>query len=240
VSVTGSDETVENVGKRVRPGIRFLGYGHRVSFGYITGQALSGFAVQRLVENAATDLTAWNQRGCLSPQAFYLENNGRVGPEQFAEMLAVELSKREKTDPRGSIPTEAAAAIARRRAFYQVRAADSPDTRLWCSEGSTSWTIVYEADPAFQFSCLNRFVYIKSVANLGEALHGAGRIRGQVSTVGLGAVEAEAHPVALELTRWGAMRICPIGQMQNPPLSWRHDGRPPLGDLVTWTDWEMS
>jgi hypothetical protein len=26
--------------------------------------------------------------------------------------------------------------------------------------------------------------------------------------------------------------------MQIPPLLWRHDGRPSLGDLVTWTDYE--
>ena len=44
--------------------------------------------------------------------------------------------------------------------------------------------------------------------------------------------------LATQLARWGATRICPLGQMQNPPLTWRHDGRPALGDLVTWTDWE--
>ena len=44
---------------------------------------------------------------------------------------------------------------------------------------------------------------------------------------------------ATEWARWGATRICAIGQMQNPPLTWRHDGRPSLGDLVTWTDWEQ-
>jgi len=26
--------------------------------------------------------------------------------------------------------------------------------------------------------------------------------------------------------------------MQNPPLTWRHDGRPALADLVTWADFE--
>jgi hypothetical protein len=26
--------------------------------------------------------------------------------------------------------------------------------------------------------------------------------------------------------------------MQNPPLTWRHDGRPALGDLMTWVDFE--
>ena len=37
---------------------------------------------------------------------------------------------------------------------------------------------------------------------------------------------------------WGVTRVCPLGQMQNPPLTWRHDGRPALGDFVTWVDWE--
>jgi len=34
-------------------------------------------------------------------------------------------------------------------------------------------------------------------------------------------------------------RVCPLGRMQQPSFSWRHDGRPSLGDLVTWTDWEQ-
>ena len=99
--------------------------------------------------------------------------------------------------------------------------------------------MVYEADARFQTSCLNRFIYVKSVRNLTEALHGADAVHGQVSTVGLAAAEHQVPELATQLARWGAARICPIGQMQNPPLTWRHDGRPSLGDLVTWTDWEQ-
>jgi len=51
--------------------------------------------------------------------------------------------------------------------------------------------------------------------------------------------EDKAQEIATQLARWGATRICPLGQMQNPPLTWRHDGRPALGDLVTWTDFEL-
>jgi len=40
-----------------------------------------------------------------------------------------------------------------------------------------------------------------------------------------------------DLAKMGVHRVCPIGQMQRPPLSWHHDGgRPNLGDLVSWTD----
>ena len=64
-------------------------------------------------------------------------------------------------------------------------------------------------------------------------------MRGKVSTVGLAAPEDKMEELATQLARWGVTRVCPLGQMQNPPLTWRHDGRPALGDLVTWTDWEM-
>ena len=56
--------------------------------------------------------------------------------------------------------------------------------------------------------------------------------------MGLAAGGDRAQLLALQLAQWGVTRICRIGQMQDPPLTWRHDGRPALGDLVTWTDWE--
>ena len=45
--------------------------------------------------------------------------------------------------------------------------------------------------------------------------------------------------LATELARWGVTRVCPLGEMQESPLTWRHDGRPALADLIMWTDWEM-
>jgi hypothetical protein len=134
---------------------------------------------------------------------------------------------------------EVAAAIAARREIYRVRAAASPETRLWHSDGSTAWTVVYETDARFQLSCLHRFVYVKAVGELGEALRQAESVRGHVSTVGVAAPDDEASALAAQLARWGVTRVCPLGQMQTPPLTWRHDGRPALGDLVTWTDWEQ-
>jgi hypothetical protein len=218
---------------------RFIGYGHRVSFAFVTNGVLSGLNAGNVAVRAAADVMAWNQLGCLSPHVIYVENGGGLTPEQFAEKLAEELARREASAPRGELPVETAATIASRRSFYEVRAAHSPETQLWRSEHSTAWTVVFEADPRFQISCLNRFIYIKPVKDLTEALQSAESIREKVSTVGLAAPEDRAEALAAELARWGATRVCPLGQMQEPPLLWRHDGRPALGELVTWTDWEM-
>jgi hypothetical protein len=240
VTVTGAEETLVTLRRKLPVHVRFVGYGHRVSFGYITREALSGFSLPRLVAAAAVDVVAWNQLGCLSPHLFYVERGGRVTNEEFAQMLADQLEQHEASEPRGVIPDHAAATIASRRAFYEVRAAHSPETRQWTSPQSTAWTVVYEAEPQFQMSCLNRFVYVKPVADMTQALQAADPVRGRVSTVGLAATEDRAQELVLALARWGVTRVCPLGQMQNPPLSWRHDGRPALGDLVTWTDWEQG
>ncbi len=240
VTATGSDETLAAIRQRLPAKVRFLAYGHRVSFAYVTGGMLHGPNVRKTVSQAAADVTAWNQQGCLSPHVIYVEHSGVVPPDKFAELLAEELERREETEPRGELLVESAAAIASRRAFYEVRAAHSPDTRHWCSRNSTAWTVVYEADPRFQLSCLNRFIYVKGVKDLTEALQNAESVRGQVSTVGLAAQEDKAQALATELARWGVARVCRLGQMQEPPMPWRHDGRPALGDLVSWTDWEFG
>jgi len=239
VTATGSDATLAAIRQHLPARVRFLGYGHRVSFAFISAQVLTGFHLPRVVQRAAADVTAWNQLGCLSPHVIYVEQGGEANGERFAELLAAELGERERIEPRGVVPAETAAAIASRRGVYEVRAAHSPDTRQWCSEGSTAWTVVFEATTPFQLSCLNRFVYVKPVANLDEALQNADAVREHVSTVGIAVPEHTAGEVATKLGRWGATRVCPLGKMQEPPLGWRHDGRPALADLVSWTDLEM-
>jgi hypothetical protein len=238
VTATGSDETLAKIRAQIPSHARFVGYGHRVSFAYIAQDALAAFNPKKIAARAAADVVAWNQLGCLSPHVIYVES-GSVPAEHFASLLGEELAQRETTEPRGALPPESAAVIASKRAFYEIRAAHSPETQHWKSPDSTAWTVIYEADPRFQLSCLNRFIYVKSVANLTQALEAADSIRGKVSTVGLAAMEEQSPVLAVQLARWGVTRVCPLGRMQEPSLLWRHDGRPALGDLITWTDWEQ-
>jgi hypothetical protein len=240
VTATGDDETLDEIRKRLPLRTRFLGHGHRVSFGFVAGEVLHGSRAKKIVTAAADDVVAWNQLGCLSPHVIYIQLGGEILPEHFAQLLAEELERREQTEPRGELPAEHAAAISSRRGIYEVRAAHSPETtQHWCSKNSTAWTVVYEADARFQLSCLNRFIYVKAVADLKTVLESADSVRGKISTVGIAAPEEKTNEIATQLARWGATRICPLGQMQNPPLTWRHDGRPALGDLITWTDLEL-
>jgi hypothetical protein len=241
VTATGSDETLDSIRVKLPGRVRFLGFGHKVSFAFVAGEILFGSRAGKVVSAAADDVVAWNQLGCLSPHVIYVQTGGDISSEQFAQLLADELARRETSEPCGEISAMESAAIASRRSIYEIRAAHSPaSTRHWRSEGSTAWTVIFEADPLFQVSCLNRFIYVKPVADLKALLESADAIRGKVSTVGLAAPVGMVPELAVKLAHWGVTRLCPLGQMQNPPLTWRHDGRPSLGDLVTWTDLEFE
>jgi len=238
LTATGSDETLAAIRAQLPAKVRFLGHGQRVSFGFIAREVLCDETIAEIVSRAADDVIAWDQNGCLSPHVFYVEERGVVESDKFAQLLAVELAKREAADPRGKISVEESAAIASRRGIYEAIAAHRADAKIWSSQNSTAWTVVFEHDVAFRVSPLNRFIYVKPVPDVAAVMSGVDEIHGKVSTVGIAAPSGKMKELALRFARWGATRICPLGQMQNPPLTWRHDGRPALGDLVTWTDFE--
>jgi hypothetical protein len=239
LTAIGSDETLSAIRARLPARVRFLGYGQRVSFGFVAREVLREEGISKIISNVADDVIAWDQNGCLSPHVIYVEERGAVESDEFAKRLAIVLAKREMTEPRGIISVEESALIASRRAIYETIAAHRADAKIWSSEGSTAWTVVFEHDVKFRFSSLNRFIFVKPVPDLNVVWQGIDEVHGKVSTVGLAATREKLQEFAQRFARWGVTRICPLGHMQNPQLTWRHDGRPALGDLVTWRDFEL-
>ncbi len=239
VTATGSDETLAAIRAQLPGAARFVGYGHRVSFGYVAREVLRDETIAEVLSHAADDVTAWDQNGCLSPHVFYVEERGAVESDKFAALLAAELMQREAAEPRGKISVAESAHIASRRSVYEALSAHRGDVKLWQSQNSTAWTVIFEHELRFHFSPLNRFIFVKPVPDVAAALQGLDEVQDKVSTVGIAATPEKMQALARQFAGWGATRICPLGQMQNPPLTWRHDGRPALGDLVTWTDFEV-
>ena len=148
VVATGSDQTLAAIAGRISPKTRFIGYGTRLSFGYVTREALrQGMAVAK---RAAADVVAWNQCGCLSPHVIYVEDGATVSREAFADMLALELKALEATHPRGPLGVSEAADIARRRSFYEVRAAHLPTPKCGQAKNRRRGRSFRERSPNFK------------------------------------------------------------------------------------------
>ncbi len=226
VIVFGSDETVAHFRRRTPGGAVFESHPHRISLGVIFADA--GGASAAL---AAADAAAFNQKGCLSPHDFYVAGDARG----YAGRLAAAMADYERGDPRGPVTVAEAAEIANMRANYRFRAASDPRVQLWESPGSSAWTVIYEEDPWFAASCLNRVIFVKPLPDdLPSAL---GPAADTVAGVGIWPAAPEHAEAAAALR---PSRICPLGRMQLPPVTWHQEGRQNLAPLTRWVDFEPN
>ena len=226
VIVFGSDATIAHFRALARPEQRFVAHGHRVSFGVIFDDP--GFDSAPL---AARDASLFDQQGCLSPHVFYVAGNAR----EYAARLAEEMRAFQALEPRERVSLSEANAIRTRREELAFRAAQGEPIALWQSEGSTAWTVAFDATPGFPRSPLNRFVFVKPLpADFAAELR---EVRAHLSCAGLWPATLD-H--ARALAPLGVSRICPLGKMQSPPWTWLQDGAPALAPLVRWVGAECE
>jgi hypothetical protein len=234
VIVYGAREAVDGVRAVSPPSARFVAYGPRLSFAAVGRERLSGDEAAAVARAAALDAATFDQQGCVSPHVVYVESGGEVDPRAWAALLAREMAALERDLPRGRLSADESSAIVQLRA----RSEFTPDTEVHASAGGTAWTVVYDPDPAFEASCLNRVVRVKPVDDLASIPALLRDYADVLQTVGLGAAEGRTASLAAELGRLGASRVTALGEMAWPPPWWHHDGHPPLGELVRWCDWE--
>jgi len=232
----GDDETISALRQSVPTGVKFLGYGHKVSLAVVAKEAMTEDGLPPLAQAAAFDASVYDQQGCMSPHVFYVEEGGQLGPRKFAAALADAMAAYQARVPRGHLSVEEAAQVAKLRGAYEFRSASDKSVGLWTSETVNDWLVIFEEEPMFTASCLNRIVFVKPTDSYKRVLDSIQKISSQISTVGVAPMNERAMAFAGELARMGVPRVCPIGQMQRPPLSSHHDGRYNLAELVSWTD----
>ena len=224
--VFGSDATIAHFRQKLPAEILFEPHPHRISLAIVFDDREGNSP-----HFAAVDVARFNQKGCLSPHDIYVAGDANG----FAARLAEALAEVERQEPRGEITPGEAAEIADLRANYRFRSANDPRVALWESEDSTAWTVIYEQETWFASSCLNRLIFVKPlppdlVSALGPALP-------WVAAVGIWPATPENAESAARLQ---PSRICPLGEMQNPPFSWHQEGRQTLAPLVRWVDFEPN
>jgi len=214
---------------------RFVAYGPRISFAAVAREALRRDALADLSARAAWDVSLFDQQGCVSPHAIFVERGGEASPLEFAQALATAMADFERRLPRGHISVSDAARIQQTRGAWAMRQAARHGVALFESAGSTAWTVACdEAARELAPSCLNRVVTVAPVDDLAQvtdAVRGMGRY---LQTCGLEAPEERTGALVTALSRLGVSRFCPIGRMQHPPADWRHDGRSNLLPLLGW------
>lgn len=226
--VFGNDDTIRTFRQRTREDQIFVAHGHRISFGIIFKNTDNTAA-----KSAAQDISLFDQQGCLSPHDIYVHPDAGISPLDFAAELARELELFNQHTPRQKISAEENAQITVLRDSYDFRQINDPSVKLWASDDSTDWTVIYEKDPQFAVSPLNRFVFVKPLPELEHFSKHLFLVRSHLSSIAIHPFN-QAH--LNELQSLGASRICPLGKSQEPSILWHQDGSPQLLPLVHWID----
>lgn len=220
----GSDTTLLDLRSRLPLRTRFLAYGHRVSFAAICREALNPENLERTARRAALDVAMFDQQGCLSPQALYVERGGSVSPAEFGEALAQALGRLEVSLPRRPVSPGENAAIHQYRAEREMRTLSAPEAQLWTSAEGTRWTVVLDPDPRPGPCPLNRTAIVRPLNDLNDlpALLATSGL--PLLSVTLAANRDRHRELAQALATAGITRVAPLGRAQDPADTLFHDG----------------
>jgi len=215
--LTGGEPAIAALARRV--GRRLVTHGPRVSVAAVAREGLED--VEQVAHAVALDVALYEQRGCLSPRAVYVESGGRLAPRDFAERLAAALDALAERLPPVSADVEerAAARVLREGADW------TSGTTVLRGPGGI---VLYDEDPSFRPTLPARSLRVHPIASLAalpELLPAA-----RIECLGLAAGDPRGLVPALR--EHGVSRLCPVGRMQRPPLGWPRGQHAPLGVLL--------
>jgi hypothetical protein len=249
----GDDETVVDLERRTAEagGARFVAYGPKISLAAIgreavvagTGVSGAGGRAHALARDAvagiARDVALFDQRGCLSIAAVYVEGS-EAAARALAEALAAELGRLARELPPGPAEPAAAAAVQQLRAEADLRGLHRPRLRVGAGPGHESTpplaagTVIVDPEPAFRPAPGLRTVRVHPLSELGRLPEVLAPWRGRLQGVALTGVPdaAAAGRLAAALAALGVSRIAPPGELQRPDALWHNGGVSPLAALI--------
>jgi hypothetical protein len=236
VVVYGGEEAEAAFRNRTRPGQRLVTHGPRFSVGLIERASLDAGA-EELARAVARAVAVFDQQGCVSPHAVWIEAPDRDRAHDFFDLVAQAMDAIEVELPRGELDAAEASLIHQERGAAELRGHAGGGARVLAGYG-TRWTVVLDPDPAFRPSCLNRFLHLRPVDRLEDALDALAPHRRYLQSVALTVTDARRDDLSRRLARLGATRITTFARLPWPPPEWHHDGAGPLRELVHWIDME--
>jgi len=237
----GGETAMASIARQIRPDARVVTHGPKVSLAYVGRGALSRPALAGLARQVAEDVALYDQHGCLSPHAIYVERGGDIGPAAFASALGSALEELRDVLPRSALEPEQAARVQLYRAQAHFEAAqEKRGTRVLASSEGTDWTLIYEDGARFEPTPAYRTVRVHAVSGADEVVEALTPAARYIEAIGLEAKGSEKRTLAAAFAGTGVPRIAALGSLQSPALSGTHGGVHRLLPFLRWTTVEMG
>ncbi|HKN13505.1 MAG TPA: acyl-CoA reductase [Candidatus Binatus sp.] len=210
----GDDATIESLNRR-----NVIGFGSRVSAALVAPGAIGPSRIDKIAELLARDVALFEQLGCLSlHQVFVVSPDGRAARELAIRMSAA-LERLAVSMPPARIPLRDAAEIRAVRERARWRAIAGESVELFEGRG-LEWTVIFESKAdSFKVSPGFRTVHVTGVRDLAEFHSCVAGVSRQIEAMAVVGDDCEIEARAI-----GIPYVCAPGEMQSPPLDWRHGG----------------
>ena len=235
VFVWGGYDAVQSY-RRIAPiDVRVEGFGPKTSVGVVFESCIKHEGMDNVARRAALDASLWDQAACSSLHTLYL-----IAPRKQHEALAADFLARAKGHfaklaadlPPGKLSPDEMVEITKARELARVDQALGKASFV-SSAPETDWTVIYEKDPVYRVSPLNRVLYVKTVETLEQVRDQLLPLRGYIQTVGVGG-SIERKAVMETLGPAGIARVVRLGKMLEEANGSPHDGIFPMMSLVNW------
>lgn len=227
----GSDDVLARIGAGVRYPHRFIGFGSRMSAGYVVRESLDLAQLDALCEGAARDLVLYETEGCLSLHVLFVERGGAVGETDFARRLAEVLERAAVEFPPGRIEPAQSARFGQVRNLAAFRAASGRGSVFGSDEAR--FALVLDPPRIEPPAFLPRTLGVLPVDDPADALAYLREHRLPLEAFALSSPRSDVVQMAVDA---GAVRLARFGELQHPPPGGDHGGRPRIAEFVTWID----
>jgi phenylacetate-coenzyme A ligase PaaK-like adenylate-forming protein len=218
VSAWGSEEAIKSVQNMTPQGVRFVPWGHKISFAYFAKEKMQDADAMKKV---AQDICLLDQNACSSPQDIFVETSDFEVLKNFADSFASILqdvsSTMKRTTPSSAAQAEISAVVSIAKTeealnlTYVVRAKDF------------SWSVVADRRKSLGVSPLFRTVLIKPLG-ANEIISTLHPMKSYLQTAALIAPKQRVVELSRALFGAGCLRIREAGHMHDGYIGEPHDG----------------
>lgn len=229
----GSDETLTAIRAELPATTEFVGFGSRMSCGYLAYDSSTGLEpVQHILERAARDIVLYDGEGCMSLHVLFVETaspEDKASVQLLAQQLAESMASTCIEFPPSRQPLAAQIASAATHASQSFREAIGKSVGMHAGLA----TVIIDGEIAPPLQPLSTLIV--PVRNEAEVVRYLERHNLRVETLAVECADASSITLSRLI---GAHRVTTFGSMQNPDLAGDHGGRSRTRDFVTLIDLE--
>jgi len=223
----GGAQAIEGIRHRAPAHTPVLDHGPRLSIGFVAGDALAdGTPPERIAHDIARSVATFDQQGCVSPHAVYVEPG--VDAERLGALVVEAMSEVEADLPRGPLTPDEAAAVRETRTRAEFGGFSGRDATL-LSPPDAPFTVILHRGVGFEPSCLQRTVHIYDIPSIDQALEVLSAHRPLLQSAAVAGGDVD---LLRRIAHSGFTRITTFAHMAWPDPAGPHDGRGPITELV--------